>query len=96
VPTEYIAQPKVAIAKLRADGYHIMALEQSPRAFILPDVTPPAKVALLLGEEVHGIDSALLEQADTIIEIPMFGTKESFNVSVAAGIAIYELSKSKK
>lgn len=90
-----VAAPELApvMATLQKDGYKLVALEQSPRAVLLPHFTPPQKVALLLGEEVHGIPSDLLAQCDTIIEIPMRGKKESFNVSVAAGIALYALSQ---
>ena len=78
---------------LRADGYKIAALEQSADSITLPDFTDrPEKLVLLLGEEVHGIEPSLLELCDIILEIPMSGKKESFNVSVAAGIALYELS----
>lgn len=74
----------------------IVALEQAPNSIMLPDFRPPEKLALLLGEEVNGINPELLGQASTIVEIPMFGQKESFNVSVAAGIALYELATSGK
>jgi tRNA G18 (ribose-2'-O)-methylase SpoU len=50
-------------------------------------------VALLLGEEVHGIPTETLSRCDDILEIPMHGKKESFNVSVAAAIALYELTR---
>jgi len=60
------------------------------------DYSAPDRVALLLGEEVDGIAPEWLALADDIIEIPMFGQKESFNVSVAAGIALYELATSGK
>ena len=70
----------------------IVALEQSDRSVMLPDFQPPDKIALLLGEEVHGITPELLEQCQHIVEIPMSGQKESFNVSVAAGIALYGLT----
>lgn len=80
------------IAELKNDGYQIVALEQSPNAILLPNFTPPQKIALLLGEEVHGTPQELLATCDTIIEIPMVGQKESFNVSVAAGIALYAIS----
>lgn len=59
---------------------------------MLPDFKTPDKVALLLGNEIDGIYPELREQCDTLIEIPMRGMKESFNVSVAAGIAMYHLS----
>lgn len=78
---------------LKADGYQLVALEQSPRSVMLQDFTTThKKIALLLGEEVHGIPADLLAQCDMTIEIPMKGTKESFNVSVATGIALYGIS----
>lgn len=53
---------------------------------------PPDRFALLLGEEVYGIEPDILARCDHVVEIPMRGAKESFNVSVAAGIALYGLS----
>lgn len=70
----------------------IVALEQAPSSIALSDFHADGNVALLLGEEVNGISPQLLELCDTIIEIPMKGQKESFNVSVACGIALYGLS----
>jgi len=70
----------------------LIALEQSPRSIDLSDFEPPDAFALLLGEEVAGVDSNLLLRCDAIIEIPMVGKKESFNVSIAAAIALYVLS----
>ena len=89
VPFEYMEQ--LDLPALKHAGYRVIGLEQSPKSIILKDYHPPQKVALLLGEEVNGIPSNLLAQCDDIIEIPMKGKKESFNVSVAAAIAIYEL-----
>ena len=74
-------------------GYQLVALEQSATSTNLRDYHAPAKIALLLGEEVYGITPDLLSQVQDIIEIPMAGAKESFNVSVAAGIALYALSQ---
>lgn len=74
------------------EGYRIVALEQDPTSISLKDYTSPDKIALLIGEEVHGIDPELLKQCEDIIEIPMHGQKESFNVSVATGIALYALT----
>ncbi len=70
----------------------ILALEQAPDSVSLRDFTPPERFALLLGEEVHGIEPHYLSYCQTILEIPMQGKKESFNVSVAAGIALYALN----
>jgi tRNA G18 (ribose-2'-O)-methylase SpoU len=90
VPFEY--QEEVNLKTLKDAGYRIVGLEQSSRSVMLNDYAAPNKIALLLGEEVHGIEQSLLDQCDDIIEIPMHGQKESFNVSVATGIALYALT----
>lgn len=77
---------------LHHEGYRIVALEQAATSILLDKYKAPEKIALLLGEEVEGITPDLLKECDDIIEIPMHGQKESFNVSVAAGIALYHLS----
>jgi 23S rRNA (guanosine2251-2'-O)-methyltransferase len=87
-------QPEPQLADLRLGGYVIVGLEQDDRAKSLRTYTPPAKIALLLGEEVEGIDQTLRDMCDDLVEIPMKGDKESFNVSVATGIALYGLSAS--
>lgn len=87
----FVYQPTPDLAGLRAQGYRIVGLEQDARAIALPDYRPTGPVALLLGEEVAGIAPDLRTQCDDLIEIPMYGHKESFNVSVAAGIALYGL-----
>lgn len=90
VPFEYQETPD--ITTLRAEGYRIVGLEQDKRSVILSDYKTPEKVALLLGEEVEGITLDMRDLCDDLIEIPMVGKKESFNVSVATGIALYALS----
>lgn len=90
VPFEY--QETVNIAALSHEGFRIVGLEQAQTSVDLPHYKAPEKIALMLGEEVHGIPDELLSQCEDIIEIPMVGKKESFNVSVAAGIALYQLS----
>ena len=77
---------------LDANTLPLLALEQSDRSVNLQDFSPPAEYVLLLGEEVHGIEPDLLARCDHILEIPMQGQKESFNVSVATGIALYALT----
>ena len=91
VPFEYYDTPD--FDELQANGYRIAALEQAENSINLADYRAPEKLALLLGEEVYGVPAELLRQVDDIVEIPMRGQKESFNVSVAAGIALYELTK---
>lgn len=92
VPVEHADDPLEVITALKAQGYKVAALEQSPTSTNLADYKPPTKLALLLGEEVHGITPELLATCDATLEIPMNGRKESFNVSVATGIALYALS----
>ena len=83
-----------AIRTLKGDGYQIMALEQGEHSLNLADSPKlEGKLALILGEEVHGIPQDILDQCDQLLEIPMLGQKESFNVSVATGIALWELTK---
>lgn len=84
----------VAIEQLRVDGYRISALEQGEKSKNLAEEQEFAdKIALILGEEVHGIPKEILAECDELLEIPMCGQKESFNVSVATGIALWELRK---
>lgn len=90
VPFEYQSSPN--LAELKNEGYTIAGLEQDDRSVMLNAYSPPDKVALLLGEEVEGISQELRDACDVLLEIPMRGEKESFNVSVAAGMALYALT----
>jgi 23S rRNA (guanosine2251-2'-O)-methyltransferase len=90
VPFEYAEVPD--FDALKSEGYTIVGLEQDDRSTLIQNYTAPQKVALLLGEEVEGLTPELRTICDDLIEIPMKGQKESFNVSVAAGIALYALS----
>jgi 23S rRNA (guanosine2251-2'-O)-methyltransferase len=90
VPFEYHEAPP--IAALKGAGYRIVGLEQDTRSVPLQTYKKPEKIALILGEEVEGISAELITECDDILEIAMVGKKESFNVSVAAGIALYQLS----
>ena len=88
---------RVELKRLKGDGFTIVGLENNiPEKTVEVgkfDRAPVDKIVLILGEEVHGINPELYDLIDTFVEIPMKGKKESFNVSVASGIAIYELSK---
>ncbi|MEK7059667.1 MAG: TrmH family RNA methyltransferase [Patescibacteria group bacterium] len=88
------------LKELKQAGYLVVALEQAPNAVKLPDfrlpdspVEPalPAKLALIVGREVEGIEPEIMAMCDQILEIPMFGRKESFNVVQAAAMALYHL-----
>ena len=88
-----------AIAQLKKNDTVIIALEQDDASLtpqecrkLLNKKYAHRPIALILGNEIHGVAPDILQQMDIIMEIPMHGMKESFNVSVAAGIALYELS----
>lgn len=91
LPNQYVELPENIIQQCRQNGYKIVALEQTKNSHKLPSYQTPNKVLLILGEEVNGIPPEILGLADEAIEIPMVGQKESFNVSVATGIALYHL-----
>ncbi len=90
VEFEYQEQPN--LHELKQQGFRIVGLEQDKRSIMIQDYKPPKKIVLLLGEEVEGITADLRGTCDDLIEIPMMGKKESFNVSVAAGIALFKLA----
>lgn len=93
VPFTY--QETVDLNELKKQGYKIVGLEQDTRSILLQNYKTPEKIALILGEEVFGITNDMRSKCDDLIEIPMVGKKESFNVSVATGIALYGLAISK-
>ena len=74
---------------LRQLGYIVAAVEQAGNSQPLPNYQPPDKLALLVGREVEGVEPEVLAIMDTVLEIPMFGRKESFNVVQAAAMALY-------
>ncbi len=85
---------KTQITKLKKEGFQIIALEQSEKSLDYKNFAREnknEKLALILGNEVGGIEAEILALCDQIIEIPMRGEKESLNVSVAVGIAIFRL-----
>lgn len=81
---------------LKKEKFEIVALEQHERSIDYRKYVPRKNVALLVGNEVRGVDAKILKQCDVIIEIPMRGKKNSLNVSVASGIALYQISSTMK
>jgi tRNA G18 (ribose-2'-O)-methylase SpoU len=79
------------LLELRKKGFEIVALEQSGQAINLSKFEPSQKTAVLIGNEVDGLDEKILGIVSRHVHIPMLGAKESFNVSVAAAIALYHL-----
>lgn len=91
VAWEYETDIQRIILKLRSEGHAIAALEQAAHSIDYKLFTPGEKTALIIGEERHGITDDVLKLCDTILEIPMRGTKESLNVSVATGVALFRI-----
>jgi len=87
---EYCKDAEKLLKKLKKDKVQIIALEQSPKSINYKKVKTKSSTAVILGEEVHGLSQKILNLADVITEIPMFGKKESLNVSVAFGVAGFE------
>lgn len=79
------------IDKLKKENFQIISLELAEESVDLKNFTPRFPCALILGAETTGIEKDILATSDAIVKIPMRGKKESFNVSVAAGIAVYEI-----
>ncbi len=80
------------IVQLKSNHYTIAAVEQHKTSQLLSTYRPPTKVALILGNEVDGLDNKYISLCDVCLEIPMQGQKESFNVAVAGAIALYEIT----
>ena len=91
VPCKHADQANSAISEYRQQGYHIYALEQSNASSDIRRFEPRPPCLLVVGNELSGVNQMALEQADAVLEIPMRGRKESLNVAVATGIALYHL-----
>lgn len=79
------------LKKLRSFGYELVALEQTDQAQDIQNYSPPAKAAIIVGNEVTGLEPEALEYADRQVQLAMLGGKESYNVAVAAAMALYKL-----
>jgi len=91
VPSEHYEDVTKLLAKLKKEKVQIIALEQSPKSTDYRKIKTKGSVAMVLGEEVNGVSEKILNFADVIAEIPMLGKKESLNVSVAFGVAGFEI-----
>jgi len=94
VPWEYFEETEAAILQLKEKGYRVFAVEQVENSIMLPDFTPEKnqKLALVFGNEVKGVQQSVVNICDGAIEIPQYGTKHSFNISVSAGIVLWDLT----
>jgi tRNA G18 (ribose-2'-O)-methylase SpoU len=94
VEWQYFEHTPDAVLQLKQKGYRILAVEQAENSVSLDKFQlENHRYAIILGNEVKGIDQKVMDCCDACIEIPQFGTKHSLNVSVAAGIVIWEIFK---
>jgi tRNA G18 (ribose-2'-O)-methylase SpoU len=98
VDWEYFPTTKEAIEKLKKDGYSVFAVEQVTDSISLEKIheLPVEKIAFIFGNEVNGVEHETISLCDGCVEIPQFGMKHSLNISVAAGIVLWEAVKNKK
>jgi 23S rRNA (guanosine2251-2'-O)-methyltransferase len=94
VPWEYFSETETAVLNLKENGYHVFAVEQVENSIMLPDFMPEKeqKLALVFGNEVKGVQQSVINICEGAIEIPQYGTKHSFNISVSAGIVLWDLT----
>jgi 23S rRNA (guanosine2251-2'-O)-methyltransferase len=95
VAWEYVADILSLVNQLKMDGVKVGSIEQAEETYSLENVKnlPDERYALVFGNEVDGVDQAVIDASDYIFEIPQFGTKHSLNVSVCAGIVLWEFAK---
>ncbi len=92
VAWKYFLTTVESVNELKSAGYEIIAIEQAEGSTSIKDFDAGKyeKVGIVFGNEVNGVDDAIMELSDHFVEIPQYGTKHSLNVSVAAGITIWE------
>ena len=91
----YVEDTIEALEQLKEDGYTLYAVEQAVNSVKLGsiEIDKNEKVVVVLGHEVRGVQQAVVDFCDYALEIPQFGTKHSLNISVCAGITMWELAK---
>ena len=94
VEWEKVEDTESVIKKLKSDGYHICAIEQTEKSTMLNDFILPKKpITVVFGHEVNGVQQSVIDLCNQCIEIPQIGTKHSLNISVSVGIVIWDLYK---
>jgi len=93
VEWEYMEDTLDCVERLQKEGYHCLAIEQAENSLILNkfDSSKHDKIAVFFGNEVKGVQQSVIDKCDNCIEIPQLGTKHSLNVSVSAGVVLWEL-----
>jgi len=89
----HIDDVHLCIADLKKDGVQVVAVEQDTSSVPYTSFKPEERIAIVMGAEVEGLPHEVLAVCDGVVELPMCGTKESLNVSVAAGIVLYRFSE---
>ncbi len=95
VAWEYYEDTLQCVDNLRREGYIILSIEQCEGSTLLPNlqVDKDKRYAVIMGNEVKGVQQQVVDNSDGCIEIPQYGTKHSMNVSVTAGIIIWEFNR---
>ena len=98
VEWQYFESTDAAVAMLREQGYRIYSIEQCNGSIALQDFNTSANenYAVIMGNEVKGVQQSVVDASDGAIEIPQFGTKHSLNISVSAGVVLWECCKKLK
>ena len=98
VDWEYFENTEDVVNLLKNEGYLVYAVEQVENSISLPDFNPEmdARIAFVFGNEVKGVQQNIVNICDAAVEIPQYGTKHSFNVSVSAGIVLWDVFKKMK
>lgn len=93
VQWEYFKNTEDAVSKLKENGFKVFSVEQAENSISLEnfDADQSKKYALIFGNEVKGVQQKIVDSSDGCIEIPQFGTKHSFNISVSCGIVLWDL-----
>lgn len=81
------------VKQLKTKGYKIVAVEQTTNSTFLHQYNKQTPIALVFGNEVNGVSQHVIDYCDEVIEIPQFGSKHSLNISVSAGIVLWEIQK---
>ncbi len=95
---QYYETTEESVSKLKSEGFSVFAIEQVEGSIMLPNfkAMEHQKIAIVFGNEVKGVQQSVIDMCDGAIEIPQFGTKHSFNVSVSAGIVLWDIFKQLK
>jgi tRNA G18 (ribose-2'-O)-methylase SpoU len=93
VQWEYAKDTISIVKKLQQEGVYVASIEQAEDAILLNNFTPPVgkKLAIIMGNEVKGVQQEIVSESNSCIEIPQYGTKHSLNISVTCGIVLWDL-----